>query len=126
VPYEAKEAPVESVFDPDSETGWRAGNSGLQVIRITFSEPKAIRRIQLEFRESQFERTQEFTIHLKVAGGERTGVIRQQWTFSPQGSTQEVEDYRLRLNDILIVELTINRELNHGGAHASLVHLRLG
>jgi F5/8 type C domain-containing protein len=91
VTSEAEGASVESVFDLDSETGWRAENSGLQVIRITFGEPKTIRRIQLEFRESQFERTQEFTLHATAAGGERTEVIRQQWTFSPQGSTQEVE-----------------------------------
>jgi hypothetical protein len=126
VTSEAKEAPVESVFDPNSETGWRAGNAGLQVVQITLSEPKTIRRIQLEFRESQFERTQEFTLHATAAGGERTEVIRQQWTFSPKGSTQEVEDYRLNLNDISIVELTINPDLKHGRAHASLVHLRIG
>jgi hypothetical protein len=126
VTSETEEAPVESVFDPDSETGWRAGDSGLQVIRITFGEPKTVRRIQLEFRESQFERTQEFTIHSTAAGGERTEVIRQQWTFSPQGSTQEVEDYRLNLTDVSMVELTINPDLEHREARASLVHLRIG
>ncbi len=126
VTSEAKEAPVESVFDPNSETGWRAGNAGLQVIRVTFSEPKTIRRIQLEFRETQFERTQEFTLHATAAGGEGTEVIRQQWTFSPGGSTREVEDYRLNLNDISIVELTINPDLQYGRAHASLLHLRIG
>ena len=126
VTSEAEGASVESVFDLDSETGWRAENSGVQVIRITFGEPKTIRRIQLEFRESQFERTQEFTLQARTAGGERTEVIRQQWTFSPQGSTQEVEDYRLNLNNISIMELTINHDLNYGRAHASLVHLRIG
>ena len=126
VTSEAEGASVESVFDLDSETGWRAENSGVQVIRITFGEPKTIRRIQLEFRESQCERTQEFTLQATAAGGERTEVIRQQWTFSPQGSTQEVEDYRLNLNNISILELTINPDLNHGRAQASLVHLRIG
>jgi hypothetical protein len=125
VTSEVSEAPVESVLDPDNETGWRAGSSGVQVIRIAFGQPKTIRRIQLEFREAQCERTQEFTLHLTVDGGERTEVIRQQWTFSPQGSTKEVEDYRLNMTDISIVELTINPDLSHGGAHASLVHLRL-
>lgn len=126
VTSEAEGAPVESIFNSGNDTEWRAGTPGLQVIRITFGEPKTIRRIQLEFRESQFERTQEFTLHATSAGGERAEVIRQQWTFSPQGSTQEVEDYRLNLNNISIVELTINPDLNHGGAHASLVHLRIG
>jgi len=53
----APEAPVESVFDSDSETGWCAADSGLQAIRVALSEPKTIRRIQLKFRDSQFERT---------------------------------------------------------------------
>jgi hypothetical protein len=126
VTSEAEGTPVESVFDFGSETGWRAGTSGLQVIRITFGEPKTIRRIQLEFRESTVERTQEFTLNATSVRGERTEVIRQQWTFSPRGSTQEAEDYRLNLNDISIVELTINPDLNHSDAHASLVHLRIG
>jgi hypothetical protein len=126
VTSEAEGAPVESIFDSGKETEWRAGTSGLQVIRITFGEPKAIRQIQLEFKESRLERTQEFTLHTTSSGGERTEVIRQQWTFSPHGSTQEVEDYRLNLNNISIVELTINPDLNHGDAHASLIHLRIG
>ena len=127
VTSEAEGAPVESVFDSSrSQTGWRAGTPGLQLIRITFGEPKTIRRIQLEFRESRLERTQEFTLHATSVRGERTEVIRQQWTFSPQGSTQEVEDYRLNLNNISIVELTISPDLNHGDAHASLIHLRIG
>jgi hypothetical protein len=126
VTSEAEGAPVEAVFDSGSETGWRAGTSGLQVIRITFGEPKAIRRIQLEFRESQIERTQEFSLHATSAGSERTEIIRQQWTFSPQGSTQEVEDYRLNLNNISTLELTIDPDLSHGRAHASLLYLRIG
>ena len=126
VTSEAEGAPVESVLDSGSETEWRASTSGLQVIRIIFGEPKTIKRIQLEFREATLERTQEFTVHATSVRGERTEVIRQQWTFSPQGSTQEAEDYQLNLNNISIVELTITPDLNHGGARASLVHLRIG
>src|SRR4051794_20935228 len=77
VTSEAEGAPVESIFDSGKETEWRAGTSGLQVIRITFGEPKTIRRIQLEFKESQLERAQEFTLHTTSGGGERTEVIRQ-------------------------------------------------
>jgi hypothetical protein len=40
VTSEAEGALVESIFDSGSETEWRAGTSGLQVIRITFGEPK--------------------------------------------------------------------------------------
>jgi hypothetical protein len=126
VTSEADDAHVENVLCPDREIGWRAGGPGPQIIRITFSGPTKIRHIQLVFRESQFARTQEFTLRSSVAGGERREVIRQQWTFSPQGSTEEVEDYRVTLDDVVVLKLAIIPDINNGGAHASLVRLRIG
>lgn len=126
VTSEADDAPVENVLYFDRDTGWRAGKPGPQIIRITFSAPTNIRRIQLVFRESQFARTQEFTLRCTAVGGERRDVIRQHWTFSPQGSTEEVEDYRVLLDDVVILELTINPDISNGDVHASLVRLRVG
>jgi hypothetical protein len=126
VSSEADDAPVENVLYPDHETGWRAGELGPQIIQITLSGPTNIRHIQLVFRESQFTRTQEFTLRCGLAGGERREVIRQQWTFSPEGSTEEVEDYRITLDDVAVLELAIIPDINNGGAHASLLRLRIG
>jgi hypothetical protein len=53
-------------------------------------------------------------------------VTRQQWTFSPQGSTEEVEDYRVTLDDVVVLELAITPDIGNRGAHASLVRLRMG
>ncbi len=126
VSSEAEDAPVENVLDPESETGWRAGEPGPQIIQITFSGAINIRHIQLLFRESRLARTQEFAVRYGVTGGERREIIRQQWTFSPQGSTEEVEDYRVSLKDVVILELAIIPDINNGGAHASLARLRFG
>jgi hypothetical protein len=126
VTSEADDAPVENVLYPDRETGWVAGVAGPQLIQITFSGPTNIRHIHLVFRESQFARTQEFTVHCTVAGGERTEVSRQQWTFSPQGSTEEVEDYRVSLDGVVTLELAITPDISKGEARASLLRLRLG
>ena len=126
VTSEADGAPVENVLYPDREAGWRAGEAGRQIIRITFSGPTNIRRIQLVFKESQLARTQEFTLRCSVAGGEWREVIRQQWTFSPGGSTEEVEDYRVTLDDVVVLELAINADISKSGAHASLFRLRIG
>jgi hypothetical protein len=52
-------------------------------------------------------------------------VNRQQWTFSPQGSTEEVEDYRVTLDDVVVLELAIIPDTGNG-VHASLVRLRVG
>ena len=61
-----------------------------------------------------------------VAGGERREVIRQQWTFSPQGATEEVEDYSVTLDDAVVLEFAINPDISNGRAHASLFRLRIG
>jgi hypothetical protein len=53
-------------------------------------------------------------------------VIRQQWTFSPQGSTEEVEEYLLSLDDVLVLELAIIPDSGNGGVHGSLVRLHVG
>jgi hypothetical protein len=126
VTSEDADAPVENVLYPDRETGWRAAEPGPQIIRITFSGPTNIRHIQLIFRESQFGRTQEFTLRCTITGGERRELIRQQWTFSPQGSKEEVEDYRVSLDDVVVLELAIIPDISNGGAHASLLRLRIG
>jgi hypothetical protein len=126
VTSEADDAPIENAFYPDRQTGWRAGEPGPQIIQVTLSGPTNIRHIQLVFRESQFARTQEFTLRCTVAGGERREVIRQQWTFSPQGSTEEVEDYCVTLDDVVVLELAITPDINKGGAHASPLRLRIG
>ena len=126
VTSEAQDAAVENVLFPDRETGWRAGEPGPQIIGITFSGPTNIRRIQLVFRESEFARTQEFTLRCTLAGGQRREVIRQQWTFSPHGSTEEVEDYRVTLDDVVVLELAIIPDIGNGVVHASLVRLRVG
>ena len=126
VTSETDEAPVENVLYPDREAGWRAGEPGPQILRITFCEPINVRYIQLVFRESQLARTQEFTLRYSTARGEPREVIRQQWTFSPQGSIEEVEDYRVTLDDVVVLELAIIPDISNGGVHASLVRLRVG
>ena len=59
-------------------------------------------------------------------GGELRELIRQQWTFSPQRSTEEVEDYRMALKDIVVLELAIIPDIDKRGMHASMVSLRVG
>src|SRR3954470_23916134 len=86
--------PIESVFSPNGGPGWRASEKGEQQIRIIFDEPMSLHRIQLRFHETESERTQEFTVRWSsAAGGPPTEIVRQQWNFSPTGSTTEVEDY---------------------------------
>jgi hypothetical protein len=47
-------------------------------------------------------------------------IVRQQWTFNPQGSTREVEDYRVNLSQVSVLELALKPDLAPGNALATL------
>src|ERR1700691_5498612 len=95
--------------------GWRAAEADKQTIRIIFDQPQAIRRIRLEFSETECERTQDFT--LKWSGATARPfreIVRQQWNVSPGGSSTEAEDYQVHLPNGAVLELTIRPELDQG------------
>ena len=52
-------------------------------------------------------------------------IVRQQYTFSPEGSTTEVEDLNVDLATVTALELTIIPDQGRGQAHASLSEWRL-
>jgi uncharacterized protein (DUF736 family) len=118
--------PIESAFGSKYGPGWRASQEGEQQIRIIFDEPVSLRRIQLRFHEVESERTQEFTLRWSPAGGGSTTVIvRQQWNFSPTGSTTEIEDYVVDLDAVSVLELAVHPDLSRRGAVATLASWRL-
>jgi hypothetical protein len=100
--------PFENALHGAGRSGWRAGAPGPQVIRLTFDKPQSIRRIRLEFRENGPERVQEFALYAITTNQPRREVLRQQWSFSPEGSTQEVEDHPVELADVNGIELEID------------------
>jgi hypothetical protein len=117
---------VESVFSASNGPGWRAREKGEQQIRIIFDQPMSVRRIHLKFIEAEVERTQEFTIRWASAqGGTTKEVVRQQWNFSPRGSSREVEDYEVCLDGVSALELVIKPDLGRGDAIASLAEWRI-
>lgn len=100
--------PFENALHGDGRSGWRAAAPGLQVVRLTFDKPQSIHRIRLEFREDGQERVQEFALYATTRNQARREVLRQQWNFSPAGSTLEVEDYPVELADVTEIELQID------------------
>ena len=52
-------------------------------------------------------------------------IVRQQWSFTPQGSNIELEDYHVDLNSVGVLELTVNPDVAGRGAVASLDELRI-
>ena len=107
-------------------TGWRAESPGEQTIRLLFEAPQKLRRIHLLFREEKEARTQEFVLRWSpTADGSSRDIVRQQYHFSPSGATEEIEDYRVELEDVVALEVTIVPNISGGDAYASLAELRL-
>jgi hypothetical protein len=118
--------PIESVFSTAEGPGWRAAQKGEQQIRLIFDQAVAVHRIQLHFKETARDRLQEFTVRWSAAdGGQPKEIVRQQWNFSPAGSTSEIEDYEVNLDGVCTVELVIKPDLTHNEALATLAAWRV-
>ena len=118
--------PIESVFNLENGSGWRALNLGKQRIRLLFDQPVSLHRIQLCFQETAFERTQEFTLRWWSAkDASVTELVRQQWNFSPAGATTEIENYTVDLEAVSVLELAIQPDISSRDAVATLVSWRL-
>jgi hypothetical protein len=119
--------PIEFALTLERERqGWRAAEPGEQLVRIIFDAPTAVRLVRLQFVETQAPRTQEFALRW---GAKRNDplreIVRQQWTFSPNGSTTEIENYQVNLADVGILELAIKPDISSGSALANLTALRI-
>lgn len=118
--------PIESAFKPGIGAGWRASEPGRQIVRLLFDKPLTVSRIHLVFREENQTRTQEFFLRWSSDRGRTLNEIaRQQYTFSPAGSTREIEEYDVNLVGLTELEITISPDISGGSARASIAELRL-
>jgi hypothetical protein len=120
--------PIENALGKKSATGWRAAGTGPQLIRLHFDEPLNIKRLRLHFLDKTAERSQEFAVYAG-SGAELKEVVRQQWSFSPNGSTEEIEDFTVNLSGITTMEVRIDPDRSHdpklSQSYASLQSLKL-
>jgi hypothetical protein len=118
--------PIESALLPGRNSGWLAAGPGKQTIRLLFAHPQRLRRIRLNFEETRTERTQEYVLRWSPDGGKSfREIVRQQWNFSPQGTTCEKEDHQIDLPAVTVLELNIIPDISGENAIASLAQLRL-
>jgi len=125
VTSEEPDHPIESALIPGAASGWRAALSGEQVIRLVFEEPQRISRIWLRFIENEVERTQQFALRWSSDGSSFQEIVRQEWNFSPTGSTHQIEDFRVSLSGVASLELSIIPDKGGREARASLADFRL-
>jgi len=117
---------IEDALLYNSVMGWRAALPGEQTVRLIFDSPQLLTRIWLLFIEREIERSQEFVLRWSDDEGKTfQEIVRQQWNFSPQGSTQEAEDYQVELLGVTHLELKIVPDKNGMNGYASLAQLRV-
>ena len=121
VTSERKDYPIESALIAGESKGWRASEQGTHVIRLIFDRPQILKRISLVFEEKETSLTQEFVLRWSSEReGELREIVRQQWNFTPPHTTTEVEEYRVELSAVAVLELTITPDIVGGAACASL------
>src|SRR5947199_288296 len=107
--------------------GWRASGTGAQTIRLLFKEPQRLTRILLIFDEHDVARTQEFVLRWSPeAGAPYREIVRQQWNFSPSNTVRELEDYRVELSNVSVLELILSPDIGQARAVASRTQLPIG
>ena len=121
--------PVEHLFDGGvgpGATHWCGARANeTEHIVVEFDRPRAVSRLVYEVEEAAVERTQE--VHVEVSeddGHTYRQILVQPYNFSPGGATFEREDYRLNLDRVSRLRLTIVPNKNGSGT-ASLTALRL-
>lgn len=120
--------PIEAALSEPAPGGWRATGPGPQTIRLVFLQPRDIDRIVLEFQGDGIERTQEFVLRGTAGteeGARTTEIVRQQWNFSPGGSTSQAEDLTVELRAVSMLELVITPDIGGGDSVATLARLRV-
>src|SRR5437667_2213288 len=106
--------------------GWRAADPVTQIIWLVFDDPQRLKHVSLVFEETETERTQEFVLRWSPDGGRSfREIVRQQWNFSPLNTIREVEEYRVEISDVTVLELVIVPDISRAAARASLKSLRL-
>jgi hypothetical protein len=121
---EHPEWPIERALLGHDASGWRADASGAQTISLSWREPIPIRRIRLIFEEHSRARTQEFVLRASTPEGQRE-IVRQQFTFSPPGTTVEREEYATHFGAVSRLELVIVPAIDGGEAVATLQQWRI-
>lgn len=111
---------------PRAHKLWSANCPGEQLIEVRFRQPTDVRRLRVVATEAEQSRTQEMTVWASLHRGERhREVLRQQFNFSPDGATEEVEEYALTLDGVSAIQLRIVPSIDGTPATARVSELRV-
>jgi hypothetical protein len=96
------------------------------MIEIRFHHPTSVSRLRVVSSEVEQLRTHEMTMWASVHRGARhREVLRQQFTFSPNGATEKSKKYTLQLEDMSTIQLRIVQSIDGRPAVARVSELRV-
>jgi len=126
---EEADHPIEHVFDGQRGPGtsrWRAAVLGEQCLIINFDMPQTLHQLVLDIEEPYVTRTQELLISVSADGG-RTyrEVVRQEYNFSPPGTTYERETWALNTNRVTHLAIRITPDKGGRAGLATLTSVML-
>lgn len=121
--------PIDYAFDDSRGPGgsrWVAGEPGEQTVILAFDHPQAIRRVSLEVEEPEVACTQELQLAVSTDGG-RTyrELLRQEYNFSPPGTTFEREDWAVNSDAVTHLRLVIRPDKGGKPCRATITSLVL-
>lgn len=129
VTSEAAEHPVENAFDDRRGRGgsrWVAATPGEQTLVLAFDAPQTLHQVTLEVEENHESRTQELDLAVSQDGGYTYRELRrQEFHFSPPGTTFEREEWTIAAADVTHVRLRIKPDKGDPRGRASLTTLSL-
>jgi hypothetical protein len=118
VTSESPDHPVDRLFDGRNGRGgtrWIASAAGEQTLILAFDTPQTIRDVSLEAEELQTNRTQVLILALSQDGGRSyREILRQEFVFSPPGTTFQRESWRVPADGVTHLRVVIQPD--KGGA----------
>jgi hypothetical protein len=127
VTSEAADHPIDDVFDHQRGPGgsrWVAATMGEQRLILAFDTPQTIRTISLEVEERDISRTQVLHVSVSGDGGQTYQELRrQEYTFSPPGTTFEREVWAVTVDGVTHLQLVITPDKGGQPCRATLTSL---
>lgn len=129
VSSEAAQHPIENAFDSRPGPGashWVAANPGEQTLILAFDTPQTVQQIALEVEELEHSRTQELQVAVSHDGGQSyRELLRQEFNFSPPGTTYQRESWATMAEAVTHLRLWIKPDKGGGPYRARLTSLTL-
>ena len=121
--------PIDNAFDDRRGAGgsrWIAQQPGEQTVIVAFDTAQSLRRVSIDVEEPHVSRTQELAVSVSDDGGHTyRDLVRQEYNFSPPGTTFEHEDWSIHADRVSHLRVVIKPDKGEKLARATLTTLAL-